>query len=79
MEALQIENTKDVLTIRLDKSSFSNQYISNLITQLRTEYLIHKADFDESIEEIGDEIKQNWWTKNRAKIMEKIENFQQND
>lgn len=79
MEALQIENTKDVLTIRLDKSSFSNQYISNLITQLRTEYLIHKADFDESIEEISDEIKQNWWTKNRGKVMEKVENFQQND
>lgn len=79
MEALQIENTKDVLTIRLDKSSFSSQYISNLITQLRTEYLIHKADFDESIDGIGDEIKQNWWSKNKEKIMEKVENFQQND
>ncbi len=79
MEALEITKTNKSVIIKLDKSSFSNQYISNLLTQIRTEYLIHKADFGESIEEIGDEIKQGWWSKNREKIMEKVENFQQND
>jgi hypothetical protein len=73
MEALSVKQTNQSVVITLDKSVFDVNYISNLLTQIRTEYLVQQADFDESIEEIADEIKSNWWAKNREHILNKID------
>lgn len=75
MDAISIKQTKQSVVIKLDKSVFDAAYISNLLTQIRTEYLVQQADFDESIEDIAEEIKTNWWAKNRQSILDKIENI----
>jgi predicted DNA-binding protein YlxM (UPF0122 family) len=75
MNALTIKQTNQSVVITLDKSVFDVNYISNLLTQIRTEYLVQQADFDDSIEEIAEEIKANWWAKNRQSILNKIENI----
>jgi hypothetical protein len=40
------------------------------IEYLRTEYLAQKIDFDETIEELGTEIKHSWWQHNKAKYIQ---------
>ncbi len=39
---------------------------------LRLEYLLKKADFDESIEALDEDIKTKWWERNQARIMQMI-------
>ena len=69
MEALQIENTQESLKITFDKSFFKSDYLLDLLTQIRTEYLVQQADFDESIEDLGEEIKRDWWSKNKQQLV----------
>ena len=43
-----------------------------ILERFRFEELIQKADFQEDIEDIGEEIKADWWSKNRDKYLRGI-------
>ena len=42
----------------------------NLVEKIRLEYLAQKVDFDESIENLGEEIKDDWWQKNKSRFVD---------
>jgi len=71
MTGLTIENTNDRLVLSIDKSNFSEDVLLDVMRITRLEYLIAKADFDESVLEIADEIKNDWWEKNKVEIFRK--------
>jgi hypothetical protein len=69
MEAIQIKSTNGELTIKVDKSRIDLDIILDFLERLRVEFLAQKIDFDEKILKISDEIKENWWSKNKDRFL----------
>lgn len=71
MTGLTVENTNEKLVFSIDKNKFSEDVLFDIMRIARLEYLIAKADFDERVLEIGEEIKRNWWEDNKAELLRK--------
>jgi hypothetical protein len=69
MQAIDLQTTNDKFLISIDKNSIDKEFLLNLIEKIRLEYLVRKVDFDESIEDLGEEIKADWWQKNKDKFI----------
>ena len=69
MSAISINNNEDKIFISLDKNTFSESFVTNLLNRLRAEELAKELDINESIEDLGNEIKQEWWQKNKHKVI----------
>lgn len=69
MEAVEVTSLKDRVIISVDKSLVSKEYLLNLLDRLQLENLAQKADFDEKVLEISEEIKKNWWKKNKHQFL----------
>lgn len=69
MEAVEVTSLKDKVVISIDKSLVSKEYLLNLLSRLQLENLIMKANFDENILDISEEIKRNWWGKNKDRFL----------
>lgn len=57
MQAIDLQTTDDKFLTSIDKSSIDKEFSLNLIEKIRLESLIRKADFDESVEDSGEESK----------------------
>lgn len=68
-QALKLQSTDDHFLISIDKSFIEKDFIMRLMNRIRIEYLAKKVDFDESIESLGEEIKENWWNKNKERLL----------
>ncbi len=73
MNGLSIETIGREMVIRLNKDSFSAIYLLSLIRRLTLEELAKKADFDEKILEIAEEIDQQWWTQNGEEFLKDVQ------
>lgn len=62
---ITVHSTDDKYILMFDKKSVNFKLILDFLERMKIEYLIEKAGFDESIEEIGEEIKRDWWAKNK--------------
>ena len=71
MEAIELKSYKNKYLISLDKSYFDKEILYNLLERLRIEYLAKKISFNKSIEDLGEEIKEEWWKKNKDKFLKK--------
>jgi hypothetical protein len=69
MQAIDLQTTNDKFLISIDKNLVDKEFLLNLIEKIRLEYLVRKVDFDESIEDLGEEIKADWWQKNKDKFI----------
>jgi len=69
MTSIHLDTLEDKYLISLDKSSFDKEWLMGLIERLRMEELAHKLNFDEGIEQLGEEIKSDWWTKNKQRFI----------
>lgn len=69
MPTINLQTTDDKFLISIDKDSVDKEFLLNLIEKIRLESLICKADFDESIEDLSEEIKADWWKKNKSKFI----------
>ena len=69
MQAIDLQTTDDRFLISIDKSLVDKEFLLDLVEKIRLEYLIRKADFDESIEDLGEEIKADWWQKNKDRFI----------
>jgi hypothetical protein len=72
MNSLSIQTQGREMVIRLDRESFSDNYLLSLIRRLRLEELSQKADFDAKILEIADEIDQQWWDNNGEDFLNEV-------
>jgi hypothetical protein len=69
MTGIQLNTQKDKYLISIDKSMFDKAWLLKLLENLRVEELAHKFDFDESIETLGEDIKADWWAKNKNRFI----------
>ena len=69
MSAISINNNDDKIFISLDKNTFSESFVRNLLNRLRAEELTKELDINENIKDLGDEIKQEWWNRNKYKFI----------
>ena len=68
MEALRFEYQPSEYIIRIDRSSMSEIDFQKLIEWIETDLLIKEADFDESIQTIGNGMKSHWWERNKHRF-----------
>lgn len=71
MEAVTLETQDDKFLISIDKNYVEKDFLVKLIDKIKLEHLVHKVDFDESIEELGEQIKADWWEKNKTRFLKK--------
>ncbi len=69
MQAIDLQTTDDKFLLTIDKTFIDKEFLLRLIENIRLEYLARKVDFDESIEYLGDEIKEDWWQKNKSRFI----------
>ncbi len=70
MEAISLESKDDQFLITIDKNSINTEVVVQLINRLRMEYLVEKAAFEDDIEKLGEEIKSEWWSNNKSRLLE---------
>lgn len=69
MTALRIQQNEDFIQFTLDKKYFSEEELLQVLNFLNIEILAKKIDFQEDIESLGEEIKQDWWTANKYRFV----------
>jgi hypothetical protein len=69
MQAIDLQTIDGKFLISIDKDLVDKEFLLDLIEKIRLESLVRKADFDESIEDLGEEIKADWWRKNKTKFI----------
>ncbi len=69
MTAIHLDTQNDKYLISVDKSVFDKEWLVKLLENLRIEELARKFDFDESVETVGEEIKSDWWNKNKKRFI----------
>lgn len=73
METIHIQSEKDRVVITIDKQAINQDFLLDLLERLEIQRLIQQADFDESIEELGQDIKANWWRENKHRFLKHVE------
>lgn len=70
MQAINIETTADRFLISIDKNLVTKEMLFRMLNQFRLESLAQQVDFDESIEAVGEEIKDSWWQQNKERLLQ---------
>ncbi len=73
MQSINVETTADRFLISIDKSIVTKEMLLKLLSQLRLESLAQHIDLDESIEDLGEEIKASWWQQNKERLLQGAE------
>jgi hypothetical protein len=69
MSAIQLTTTNERFLISVNRDSIKQEVLLRLLERLRIEMLAEKVNFDESIEEVGEEIVANWWEQNKGQYL----------
>lgn len=69
MQAIDLQTTEDRFLISIDKNLVDKEFLLELIEKIRLEYMVRKADFDAGLEDLGEEIKADWWKKNKDRFI----------
>lgn len=69
MEAIQLETIDDKFLITVDRNSFNHEFVIGLVERLQLEHLAEKINFSSDIEELGENIKADWWDKNKLRLL----------
>ena len=72
MQGLEITSDSKKLVFSIDKSNFSEQVLLEITRIVRLEYLIEKAGFSDEVINIGNEIKSDWWEKNKEQYTSRL-------
>jgi hypothetical protein len=68
-QAISLQDTGERYLISIDKKMVEQEMLLKLLNRLRVEYLTKKADFDDDIEKLGEEIKVSWWANNKDRFL----------
>ncbi|MFN3850686.1 MAG: hypothetical protein ACK4NY_14730 [Spirosomataceae bacterium] len=69
MTSIHLDTSNDKYLISIDKQAINKTWLVKLVEKLRKEELAKKFDFDEEIEEIGEQIKADWWKNNKHRFI----------
>ncbi len=64
MKNVVFETSENQMVLKINRKGFDERYLFSLLKRLQIEELAQKSDFDPSIENIADQIKQEWWDRN---------------
>jgi hypothetical protein len=67
--ALTLKTVDNRFLISIDKTFIEQDFLIRLMNRIRMEYLAKIVNFDESIEILDEEIKSNWWEKNKNRLL----------
>jgi len=71
MKSILVDSSEDRFIVSIDKKLINKEQLLQFIDNLRMEFLAQKADFTEDIEIVAEELKQNWWDKNKNRFIPK--------
>jgi hypothetical protein len=69
MDAITLETQDDRFLISIGRDYLDKDTITRLIDRIKLEHLVMKADFDQSIEDMGERIKADWWANNKDRYL----------
>lgn len=72
MNNFSIQSSGNKAVITVDLSFINIDSLNRLFDRLKIEQLVKQANFSDEVMEIGKEIKQNWWQKNREEYLKGI-------
>ena len=72
MENIVIENKKDQMILKLNKSVFNESYLISLVKRLQIESLAQKSEFRPDILSIAEQINQDWWNQNEEMFLKGV-------
>ena len=68
-----MKETDTEYIVSFKKEYISEQDVLDTINNIKLKKLIHKIDADEgAMEELAEEIKEEWWNKNQHWVMDKV-------
>ncbi len=69
MTTIQLDTQPDKYLISIDRSAIDRQWLVQWIERLRMEELAAQFDFGEEVEALGEQIKADWWEKNKSRFI----------
>jgi hypothetical protein len=69
MNPVTLDSSGERFLVSIDKNYINKDFLMEMLERIRIEYLAHKIDFSEEIEELGEEIKDSWWKENKNKFI----------
>ena len=72
MDAVEIRKEEGRYIFSIDESQMDKLSLEKILNRIWIQYLVEKAQFDQSILELGREMKSDWWQKNKTEILKKI-------
>ena len=73
MRTVTLDSSDDRFIISIDKRSINKDALLQFLENLRLEALADKVDFGVEIEDLGEEIKGDWWQSNKDRFIPKSE------
>lgn len=69
MSHIQLETQSDKYLISLDKASFDREWLVRFVKRIRIEELAGQLNLGKEVEDIGEQIKADWWEKNKGRFI----------
>lgn len=69
MEILTIDSQKDRYIISIEKEAFDKDFLLDILEKLKAEALAKKMNIGDDISELANEIKRDWWERNKGKFI----------
>ncbi|RYF74808.1 MAG: hypothetical protein EOO39_07965 [Cytophagaceae bacterium] len=69
MSHIQLETQSDKYLISLDKASFDREWLVRFVERIRIEELAGQLNLGKEVEDIGEQIKADWWEKNKGRFI----------
>ena len=69
MNPITVDSSGERFLISIDKSFMDKAFLVDFVERIRIEYLAQKINFDEELQELGEEMKQSWWTENKSRFI----------
>jgi hypothetical protein len=69
MNPIEVTSTDDKIVITIERASLELSVLVDLLNRLRIEQLVQKANFSEQLTDIGEQIKKEWWEKNKDRYL----------
>ena len=72
MQVFDVQSKEDKIIITIDRSSVAINFLESFLDRLRVEQIVQKAEFSEDILVEAENIKHEWWRKNKDRFLENI-------
>jgi hypothetical protein len=69
MTGIALSANEQQFLLTIDRNVISKEKLEQLLERIRLEFLVEQASFDDSIEQLGDDLKADWWKKNKARLL----------